>query len=109
MRILFLLLLIIPFCTKAQINKSAIQLARDNVDEYVKSKLFRSKFYTSVSYGLLKERKDIDKETVWEMDHVFVIEEKHTVGSNPATSKQEYNFTFYFDSKMNITKAESSQ
>jgi hypothetical protein len=109
MRILFLLLMIIPFCARAQINKSAIQLAHENVDEYVTSKLFRNKFYTSVSFGILKERKDPDKETVWEMDHVFVIEEKHSTGSSASSTKQAYRFTFYFDNKMNITKAESSE
>jgi len=65
--------------------------------------------YTSVSYGKLKERKDSDKETVWEMDHVFYIEEKHSSAINATSTKQAYRFTFYFDRKMNVTKAESSQ
>jgi hypothetical protein len=109
MRILMLLFLVIPFCVKAQVNRSAIQLAHENIDEFLTSKLFRNKMYTSVSYGKLKERKDSDKETVWEMDHQFYIDEKYSTANHAASTKQVYRFTFYFDRKMNITKAESSQ
>jgi hypothetical protein len=109
MRVLICILLVIPFFSTAQINRSTIQLAHENIDEYLTSKLFRNKLYRSVSYGALKERKDKDKETVWEMDHVFFIEEKSSTTNNTDSTKQEYNFTIYFDRRMNVTKAESIQ
>ncbi|MFL5772833.1 MAG: hypothetical protein ACJ75F_06735 [Flavisolibacter sp.] len=110
MRILLIILLAIPFCSRAQVNKSAVKLAHENIEEYLKSKLFRNKLFTSVSYGQLKERKEKDNETVWEMDHVFfVLDETQPQEKSSNSAKQEYYFTFYFDRKMNVTRAESSQ
>lgn len=107
---LFILLLTIPFYTRAQFNRSAIELAHENIEEYLKSKLFRNKTYTSVSYGQLKEKKDADKETAWELNHIFTIEDGRQADNRDSTStKQEYNFTFYFDRKLNVIKAETSR
>lgn len=108
MRIIFILFLILPLAAFSQVNRSANELAREKAEEYITGKLFTGKTYAPVWYGLLKECGDKWKEIRWRVDHDFRI------SSPPDNDKKEqavqgqlYRFTFYFNERMKVIKAES--
>jgi hypothetical protein len=99
MRLTFLLLLLLPLVATAQINRSASELARERIEEYLSAKLFRKQPYQSTTFGELKPASMADSEIVWMMEHRFSILEK---GKESATVWQPYYFVFYFDKKIKI-------
>ena len=105
MRSTFLLLLLLPLMATAQMNRSASELAREKVEEYLKGKLFRNQPYQAYEFGVLKPTSMADTEIVWMMEHRFGILEK---GKASATVWQPYYFVFYFDKKINILLTKSS-
>jgi hypothetical protein len=72
MRIIFILLLL-PFITKAQINRSASELAHENIKDYISTKIFKNRMYKPVSYGELKPDKEINSNVLWVLDHRFEV------------------------------------
>jgi hypothetical protein len=107
MRSLIFLSLILPLFATAQINRSARELASEQVRDYVTRKLFKDQPYKSVSFGELKAHKENDSEIAWKIEHQFEITAVHKFSDElPGTSKS-YKFLFYLDSKMKVLRAES--
>ena len=105
MRLILMLLLWLPVVATAQLNRSASELAREKIEEYLKSKLFRNQPYQSYEFGQLKPTSMADTEIAWMMEHRFGILEK---GKDAATVWQPYYFVFYFDKKIKILLTKSS-
>jgi hypothetical protein len=106
MRLLILLLLAIPFCSDAQINRSANELACDRVKEYVKNMLFKNHTYKAVSYGQLKPLSKPNSHIVWTIEHTFEIEAP-IFSDNKISNPKSYNFSFYLDKRLKVLRAES--
>jgi hypothetical protein len=107
MRILLLLFLGIPFFSKAQINRSANELAREKVKEYIVTRLFKDLFYKPVSYTELKPQKQPRVDIAWLMNHKFEIVDSQFVTDKKIAVRKDYYFSFYLDKKLNIVTAES--
>ncbi len=110
MRIIFCLLLMAPFLVKAQINRSANELAHENIREYLNTKIFKDRAYKPVYYGELKPDKEYNTNVLWAVEHRFEITEppKNT-DHNTVAEHQSYRFIFYLDKKMKVVKAEAIQ
>ena len=108
MRVLLLLLLLAPVALKAQVNRSATELAKENIGEYVTGKLFKGYSYEPASYGLLKSRIEKNREMKWSIVHEFGITEKQAGTDKLAVVQKQYKFIFYLDEKMKVISAQTS-
>lgn len=107
MRILLLLLLGIPSLSKGQVNRSANELARENVKEYIIGKLFKDMPYKPISYTELKTQKQPHIDIAWSMNHKFEIVDSQFVADKKTAVTKAYYFSFYLDKKLNVVTAES--
>lgn len=106
MRIIFIALLLLPLAANAQINRSAKELAGDNIKDYINNKIFRGHTYKPLSYGELKPHKD-NTDIAWTIEHRFEISETSQMPVHKtADVQQDYKFIFYLDKKMKVLKAE---
>jgi len=106
MRIIFITLLLLPLVSIAQINRSAKELAGDNIKEYISTKIFKGDIYKPVSYGALQPHKD-NTGVAWTIEHRFEISETSQMPVHKtADVQQDYKFIFYLDKKMKVLKAE---
>jgi len=105
-RVVFLFVFM-PAVLNAQFNRSATELARENVHDYITTKLFKSGSYQAVSYGRLTSRKADDPSIAWSIEHTFAVTEIEMVDDKKIIVKRQYKFLFYFDNKMNVLRAES--
>jgi hypothetical protein len=107
MRSFFLFLLMLPaFAADAQINRSAKELAGERIEEYIVTKLFKSKQYKPVSYTELKSYNDKKSSIVWIIAHEFELTEKKLNADGTSTAPVLYKFFFYLNDKMKVVKAE---
>jgi hypothetical protein len=105
-KILFLLL-IIPAVVNAQFKRSATELAKETIRDYLTGRLFKNSSYQSIHYGQINACKEKDPEVVWSIEHEFEISSNQP-GANKKDSVQKiYRFIFYFDKKMKVLRAES--
>ncbi len=109
MRIILLLLLVFPSFLTAQINRSATELAREKIKEYIETKLFKKMPYKAISYGELKAYPQPHSEIAWTIVHDFEITENRTIADKRSTVQKPYRFYFYFDKRIKILKSESIQ
>lgn len=107
MKKIIFLLLFIPAFANAQFKRSATELAKENIQEYLKSKLFKNPTYQPVSYGELTSRTESDRSIAWSIEHKFVITEFRIRDDKKNPVQKLYRFIFYFDNKMQIVSAES--
>ena len=107
MRILLVLLLNLPFFSKAQVNRSANELARENVQEYIVTKVFTGLSYKSVSYDELKPQKQKHSKIIWSVNHKFEIVDSQFVADKKIAVRKPYNFSFYLDKNLQVVMAES--
>ncbi|MGK2863495.1 MAG: hypothetical protein ACSLE0_16305 [Chitinophagaceae bacterium] len=107
MRFSLLLFFLVPFISPAQINRSANELARENVQEYIISKLFKDINYQPVSYSSLKPLKQDRSEIAWSINHKFQIIDTQFVADKKIAVAKPYLFSFYLDKKLNVISAES--
>ena len=108
MRSFILLSFLVPVIASAQINRSARQLASEQIQDYVTHKLFSDRPYKPVSFGEIKkfqDRKEV--EIYWTIEHKFIITEPRKNQETGAPQPKEYNFRFYLDDKMRVIKADS--
>src|SRR5215471_2528453 len=106
MRPILFLLLVLPFVTHAQINRSARELASERVAEYVSSKLFKDQPYKSVSFGQIKEVHEKDVEITWSIVHEFEIKEP-TFNTQQPEKVKTCRFIFFLDKRMHVKRAET--
>ncbi len=107
MRVLFILLMSFPIYLKAQINRSANELAREKVKEYIVTKLFKEGSYHPVSYSELKESKQQQTDINWSIRHNFEIIDSQFVADKKIAVRKPYSFAFYLDKKLKVLTAES--
>jgi len=102
-----LLLLLIPAVVNAQFKRSATELAKETVREYLTGKLFKNGSYQPVHYGELTACKENDPAVAWSIEHKFEIINGQLGADKKDSVQQLYKFVFYFDKKMNVLRAES--
>ncbi len=107
MRLTLFLLLILPVIGNAQINRSATEFAKDNISEYITTKLFKGYPYKPVSYGELKSREEKNSGITSFIEHKFEITEVQTTAGKKAPVQTPYKFVFYFNEKMKVVRAET--
>lgn len=105
MRIMILFCLLLPLFVNAQINRSANEFARETVEEYITTKLFKGQPYKSLSFDELKPREEKNKAINWSIAHKFFVTE--TVPGTDTTIQHPYAFTFYLDKRMKVLRADA--
>ena len=108
---MIVLFLVFPLVVHAQVNRSASQLAHENIQDYLKSKLFKDQPYYPESFGDLKPQKKDHSETAWIMEHKFQVMEKKDKETKQTSALDTHQYWFFFalDKKMRVVKAESIQ
>ena len=108
MRVLCIALLVLPFAGKAQINRSATELAHENIQEYISDKVFKNRLYKAGSYSKLQQYKKPNPDIVWIIDHQFdIMEPSDKPGTDSSAQVQHYKFTFFLDKKLSVVSAVS--
>ncbi len=107
MRLLLILLLGIPLYSSAQINRSANELAREKVQDYIVSKIFKDLLYQPILYGELKPQKQDHSEITWFISHQFEITDSQYVADKKIAVRKPYFFSFYLDKKLKVLAAQS--
>jgi hypothetical protein len=104
MKVIFFLLLIhLGNLAMSQENRSAKQLATENIQEYLATKLFPSIPFKAKTYGELKKYISSSKTNIeWTLGLDFVILEKR----NGKVEEITFGFLFYLDRWMNVKLAE---
>ena len=108
MRIFLIIALAFPVFLHAQINRSATEFARENIQGYIENKLFKDQSYKPVSYSELHSSEKPNREIVWSIQHIFEIMETRVISDRKVSFPKQYKFSFYLDKKMNVLRAESS-
>ena len=108
MRTLIFILLMLPFVSNAQINRSAKELASERIGEYITTRLFKGQPYQPVVYGELKSVGDKWSAINWVVVHKFEITETPKVDDKNTAIRRPYKFVFYLDDKMKVVRAETS-
>lgn len=109
MKLFLLCLLGIPLLSQAQVNRSATELAQENIKGYLVAKLFQGKAYSPVSYGQLKSRViKSNTEIAWSLDHRFEIRENAMVDGKRVMVNRPYKFTFFMDREMEVLRADGA-
>ena len=107
MRIILFLLLLIPAVSNAQFKRSATELAKDNIRDYVTQKLFRNLSYQPISFGELTTNAGGGSTFSSLIKHKFAITEIESHENMKVPVQKEYLFVFYFNDKMKVQMAES--
>ena len=107
MRRLVLVIILLPAIIHAQINRSATELARENIRNYLAGKIFRNVPYQPVSFGELKAQKVRNGDTQWSIVHKFKITETEVEADKKISIQKPYDFIFYLDNKMQVIRARS--
>jgi hypothetical protein len=101
---LFLFFLLFSSVASAQVNRSAKELAKEHVVDYIEQKLFKKKPYKSLGFSELKPLQEIKATSNgWYLKHEFVIGLAEKDNKKDAVTCA---FIFYFDEKMHITSAQ---
>ena len=106
MRTLLFSLFSLPFFAGAQINRSANEVARESIQEYISQKLFRNQPYTAGAYGELQAQNDRETDVAWSITHQFEITDSQYVANKRMPVRTTHNFSFYLDKKLKVIKAE---
>ena len=108
MRSIFVALLFVPLVHQAQVNRSATELARENIKSWLLSKLFKDQPYKPGTYTDLKTVVDKNPNIAWMIMHRFEIEEPGLDPDTKAHIQKPYKFAFYLDKKMTVVRAEAA-
>ena len=107
MRTILFLLLLIPAVSGAQFKRSATELAKDNIRDYVTQKLFKNPSYQPISFGELTDNRRGSSTFTSLIRHKFSVTEIESHESAKVPVQKEYLFVFYFNDKMKVQMAES--
>ena len=106
MRTMLFLLLLMPALSNGQFKRSATELAKDNIRDYVTQKLFKNHSYQPISFGDLTMNKGGGSLFSSLIKHKFAISEMEAQGDMKVAVQKEYLFVFYFNDKMRVQMAE---
>ncbi|MGZ8557717.1 MAG: hypothetical protein ACXWWC_05270 [Chitinophagaceae bacterium] len=107
MRSFFILFMGIPLFSISQVNRSANELAREKVKDYIVTKIFKDMNYHPVSYGELQPQKQDHSETAWSISHKFEITDSQYLADKKIAIRKPYFFSFYLDKKLKVLGAQS--
>ena len=107
MRTILFLLLLIPAVSNAQFKRSATELAKDNIRDYLTQKVFKNLSYHPISFGELTENRGGGSKFSSLIEHKFAITGIESHENMKVPVQKEYMFVFYFDDKMKVQMAES--
>ena len=107
MLILLVFLLRLPVILNDQINRSANELARENVKDYIVTTIFKHLAYIPISYSELKSHQQPKMDIAWSMSHQFEIVDSQFVSDKKVAVRKPYYFSFYLDKKLKVVAAES--
>jgi len=107
MRLLLILLLGTPLFSAAQINRSANEFARERVEEFLATKIFKDQVYKTISYGELKPERESRNSAVWSINVDCWLDRSRQGDKKSQENLQAYRFTFYLDKKLKIVLANS--
>ncbi len=108
MRTIFFLFLLAPFLAAAQNNRSANELARESIIDYLFKKMFAEKDYTAVSFGNLEHFADKKHEVEWTLEHRFEIKgQQSSFDGKSVPVKTSWYIIFYLDHQMKVVRARS--
>lgn len=106
--ILTLLALWCSLLAAGQVNRSARELAKENIGDYLSQRLFRGSRIDGLTFQDLKAYTSRNKtEIAWLISMGCFIEEQEFRGEKMRTVRRPYAFTFYLDRKMAVKRAES--
>jgi hypothetical protein len=100
-------MLLIPAFSNAQFKRSATELAKDRIRDYVTQKLFKNLSYEPIAFGELTDNKAGGSTITSLIRHKFSIAEKQSPDNLKVPVQKQYQFVFYFDDKMKVQMAES--
>jgi hypothetical protein len=107
MRIILFMAIMLPALVRGQINRSATELAKENIRSYVTRKLFKAEPYQPISFGELKPQKERNADTRWSIVHKFNITEIKGQADKKLSVQEPYDFIFYLDDRMEVIGARS--
>jgi hypothetical protein len=107
MRILLFAVIVLPAFVHGQINRSATELAKENIRSYLTRKIFKAEPYQPISYVELKPEQIRDVDARWSIVHKFKITETEVEASKKFSVQKPYNFIFYLDDRMEVIGARS--
>jgi hypothetical protein len=107
MRRLIFLSLFLPIISAAQINRSARELATEQIREYIATRLFKDKPYKAISYGDIKSYSVAHSPVYWIISHNFEIRDTEVAFDKKTTTTKLCRFIFYLDKKMKVIRADS--
>jgi hypothetical protein len=106
MRTALFLFLLIPALSNAQFKRSATELAKDKIRDYVTEKLFKNVSYQPISFGELTANSAGGSTFSSLIKHKFAITDTESHESIKTPVQKQYEFVFYFNDKMKIQMAE---
>ena len=107
MRIILFVVAMLPAFVHGQINRSATELAKENIRSYLTRKLFKAEPYQPISYGELKPAKERNADATWTIVHKFTITETEVEADKKLSVRKPYDFIFYLDDRMEVIRARS--
>ena len=106
MRTALFLFLLIPALSNAQFKRSATELAKDKIREYVTEKLFKNVSNEPISFGELTANSAGGSTFSSLIKHRFAIIDTESHESIRTPVQKQYEFVFYFNDKMKVQMAE---
>jgi hypothetical protein len=100
------LFLLIPALSNAQFKRSATELAKDKIRDYITEKLFRNVSYQPISFGELAANSAGGSTFSSLIKHKFAITDTGSHENIKTPVQKQYEFVFYFNDKMKIQMAE---
>ena len=96
----------ISFSSNAQINRSAKELARENIQIYLNNKIYKDHSYKAVSSGELKSSKENDPDILWRFEQKVETVEIQKDDRETIPVRKTVKFIFYLNKKMEVVWAD---
>jgi hypothetical protein len=96
-----------PAVSNAQFKRSATELAKDNIRDYLTQKIFKNLSYQPISFEDLTTNRGGGSTFSSFIKHKFSITEIGSHENMKVPVQKEYLFVFYFNDKMKVQMAES--
>ena len=106
---LIIIVLLFSVQANSQINRSAMELARENAQDFLVNKIFKNQNYRPVNFGELEPFKQYDPNIAWVIEHRCEVGSETHFSGRDTTILTSYKFVFYLDRKLKVFRAESFQ
>ena len=99
-----IILLLLPALSHAQINRSAKELAQENIEEYLSKKIFKGRSIQPGTIDDLVAYQPNSAGIIWKVQYKMELKEKETDADS--THKTPCKFTFYLDRQFMVLVAD---